>query len=57
MRECLPMLNAKPKWTQVVADIRQGDVVLALDSNLPRFVLFLRDRSRVTPTHTCARAH
>ena len=57
MRECLPMLNAKPKWTQVVADIRQRDVVLALDSNLPRFVLFLRDRSHVTPTHTCARAH
>ena len=36
MKEYLPMLNTRPKWTEVVADMKEGDVVLALDSNLPR---------------------
>ena len=36
MKEYLPMLNTRPKWTEVVPDMKEGDVVLALDSNLPR---------------------
>ena len=30
------MLNAHPKWTEVVKDLTVRDVVLVLDPNLPR---------------------
>ena len=36
MKEYLPMLNTRPKWTAVVKDLKKGDVVLVLDKDLPR---------------------
>ena len=30
------MLNTRPEWTDVVKDLKKGDVVLVLKSNLPR---------------------
>ena len=30
------MLNTRPKWTEVVKDLKEGDVVLVLDPKLPR---------------------
>lgn len=36
LKEYLPMLNTRPKWTEVVKDLKEGDVVLVLDPNLPR---------------------
>ena len=36
LKEYLPMLNTRPKWTEVVKDLVDGDVVLVLDPNLPR---------------------
>ena len=30
------MLNTRPEWTEVVKDLKKGDVVLLLKSNLPR---------------------
>ena len=30
------MLNTLPEWTGVVKDLKKGDVVLVLKSNLPR---------------------
>ena len=32
----LLMLNTGPKWTEVVADMKQGDAGPKLDSKLPR---------------------
>ena len=31
LKEYLPMLNTRPKWTEVVKDLVDGDVVLVLD--------------------------
>ena len=36
LKEYLPMLNTRPKWTEIVKDLVNGDVVLVLDPNLPR---------------------
>ena len=36
LKEYLPMLNTRPKWTEIVKDLADGDVVLVLDPNLPR---------------------
>ena len=36
LKEYLPTLNRRPKWTKVVKDMKKGDVVLALESNLSR---------------------
>ena len=36
IREYLPMMNTRPKWTVVVENMKEGDVVLALQPNLPR---------------------
>jgi hypothetical protein len=36
LKEYLPMLNKRPKWTEIVNDMKKDDVVLALESNLPR---------------------
>ena len=30
------MLNRRPKWTEIVKNMKEGDVVLALENNLPR---------------------
>ena len=30
------MLNTRPEWTDVVKNLKRGDVVLVLKSNLPR---------------------
>ena len=30
------MLNTRPKWTNVVKDLKKGDIVLVLEPNLPR---------------------
>ena len=34
--EYIPTLNTRAKWTEVQKDLKQGDVVLALEPNLPR---------------------
>lgn len=34
--EYLPMLRARPKWNQVVSDLKRDDVVLVLQPDLPR---------------------
>lgn len=36
LKEYLPTLNRRPKWTEIVKDIKEGDIVLTLDPNLPR---------------------
>ena len=36
LREYLPLLSTRPKWTEVVKDLKEGDVVLVLEPNLPR---------------------
>ena len=36
LKEYLPMLNTRPKWTDVVKDLKNGDIVLVLEPNLPR---------------------
>ena len=33
MKEYLPMLNTRLKWTAVVKDLMEGDVVLVLDKD------------------------
>ena len=30
------MLNTCPKWTDIVKDLKNGDIVLVLEPNLPR---------------------
>ena len=35
LKEYLPMLNTRLKWTEVEKDLAVGDVVLVLDPNLP----------------------
>ena len=30
------MLNTRSKWTDVVKDLKKGDIVLVLEPNLPR---------------------
>ena len=36
LKEYLPTLNRLPKWTEIVKNMKEGDVVLALENNLPR---------------------
>ena len=36
LKEYLPTLNKRPKWTEIVNNMKKDDVVLALESNLPR---------------------
>ena len=36
LKEYLPMLNTRPKWTEVIKDLKEGDILLVLDPNLPR---------------------
>ena len=36
LQEYLPLLSTRPKWTEVVKDLKDGDVVLVLEPNLPR---------------------
>ena len=36
LQEYLPLLSRRPKWTEVVKDLKEDDVVLVLDSKLPR---------------------
>ena len=36
LKEYLPTLNARPKWSDVVKDLKEGDVVLVLDKDIPR---------------------
>ena len=36
MQEYLPLLNRRPKGTEVVKDPKENDVVLVLDPKLPR---------------------
>ena len=36
LQEYLPLLSRRPKWTEVVKDLKVDDVVLVLDSKLPR---------------------
>ena len=36
LEEYLPTLRARPKWTQTVKDLKEGDIVLALEKDLPR---------------------
>ena len=36
LKEYLPTLNTRPKWTSVVQDLKEDDVVVVLDPNLPR---------------------
>ena len=31
----MPTLRARPKWTQTVKDLKEGDIVLALEKDLP----------------------
>jgi hypothetical protein len=32
----LPTLRARPKWTQTKKDLKEGDIVLALEKDVPR---------------------
>ena len=34
LREYLPMLNTRPKWTDVIKDLNKGDIGLVLEPNL-----------------------
>jgi len=36
LKEYLPMLNTRPKWTDITKDLKKGDIVLDLEPNLPR---------------------
>ena len=36
LKEYIPTLNKRPKWMEVVSDLQTGDVVLALESGVPR---------------------
>jgi hypothetical protein len=36
LKKYLPTLNKRPKWTEIVNDMKKDDVVHALESNLPR---------------------
>ena len=36
LQEYLPLLSPRPKWTEVVKDLKKDDVVLVLDPKLPR---------------------
>ena len=36
LKEYVPTLNRRPKWTEIVKNMKEGDVVLALENNLPR---------------------
>ena len=36
LQEYLPLLSGRPKWTEVIKDLKEDDVVLVLDSKLPR---------------------
>ncbi len=36
MKEYLPTLNRRPKWTEIVKGVKKGDIVLNLEPNLPR---------------------
>ena len=36
LEEYLPTVRARPKWTQTVKDLKEGDIVLVLGKDLPR---------------------
>ena len=36
LTEYLPTLRIRPKWTETVKDLKEGDVVLALEKDVPR---------------------
>ena len=36
LQEFLPLLSTRPRWTALVKDLKQDDVVLVLEPNLPR---------------------
>jgi hypothetical protein len=36
LKEYLPTLNTRKKWTDMVEDLKDGDIVLVLDKDLPR---------------------
>ena len=36
LKKYLPMLNTRPEWTKVIENLKEEDVVLVLDQNLPR---------------------
>lgn len=36
LKEHLPTLNTRPKWTEVVKKLKDGDVVMVFDRELPR---------------------
>lgn len=36
LSEYLPTLNRRPKWNEVVKDLKDGDIVLVLNKDLPR---------------------
>ena len=36
LKEYLPTLNTRSKWTKVVEDLKDGDIVMVFDKDLPR---------------------
>ena len=36
LKECVPALNSRPKWTSEVQDLKVGDVVLVIHPAAPR---------------------
>ena len=36
LKECVPTLNSRPKWTSEVQDLKVGDVVLVIQPDAPR---------------------
>ena len=36
LKECVPALNSRPKWTSEVKDLKVGDVVLVIQPAAPR---------------------
>ena len=36
LKECVPALNSRPKWTSEVQDLKVGDVVLVIQPDAPR---------------------
>ena len=48
LQEYLPLLNRRPKWTEVVKDLKKDDIVLVLEPNLPRRQ---RPLGRITETY------
>ena len=36
LKECIPALNSRPKWTSEFRDLKVGDVVLVIQPDTPR---------------------